>query len=293
MMSNIIDGTAFASRLCETATRQTSQLKSEFSLTPTLAVVLVGDDPASQVYVRNKGKQVRNSGMLSQEHLLPASTSEIELLDLIRELNNENSVHGILVQLPLPSQINPQRVIDTINPAKDVDGFHVTNVGKLVVDEDGIIPGTPLGCLLMLKEVLGDLTGLQALVIGRSNIVGKPMAALLLRENCTVTVAHSHTRNLAEQCQRADILIAAVGRPKMVKGDWIKPGATVIDVGINRITLEDGKSRLVGDVDFDSAKKVSKHITPVPGGVGPVTIACLLLNTISAACKQRNLDLPD
>lgn len=291
-MGNLIDGKAFAARLCETATYQASRLKKDHDLIPTLAVILVGEDPASQVYVRNKEMQIRNAGMQSQEYLLPANTGETQLLEHISELNNDDSVHGILVQLPLPAQINTEQVINTINPTKDVDGFHVTNVGKLIVGEDGVIPGTPLGCLSILREVLGDLTGLQALVVGRSNIVGKPMATLLLRENCTVTIAHSRTRNLAEECRRADILIAAVGQPQMIKGDWIKPGATVIDVGINRITAADGKSRLVGDVDFDSAKKVAKHITPVPGGVGPVTIACLLLNTISAACNQHSIALP-
>ena len=291
-MGALIDGKAFASRLCESAKRQVSILKRDHDLTPTLAVVLVGDDPASQIYVRNKGRQLRDAGMLSHERLLHANTSEVELLNIVRNLNDDSSIHGILVQLPLPSQIDPKRVIDTINPAKDVDGFHVINVGKLVIDEDGPIPGTPLGCLLMLKEVLGDLTGLQALVVGRSNIVGKPMAALLLRENCTVTIAHSRTQNLPAQCQQADILVAAIGQAKMIKGDWIKPGATVIDVGINRITSADGKSHLVGDVDFDSAKEVARHITPVPGGVGPVTIACLLLNTITAACKQNNIRRP-
>ena len=292
-MGNLIDGKAFAARLCKTATRRTLKLKKDHNLTPTLAVVLVGEDPASQIYVRNKSMQVLSAGMQSQEYLLPANTPETELLELIRKLNNDDSVHGILVQLPLPPQIDSAQVINTINPAKDVDGFHVTNVGKLVVGDKGVIPGTSLGCILMLKEVVGELTGLRALVVGRSNIVGKPMAALLLRENCTVTIAHSRTRNLAEECRRADILVVAVGQPQMIKGDWIKPGSTVIDVGINRITEIDGKTRLVGDVDFDSARKVAKQITPVPGGVGPVTIACLLLNTITATCRQHSIAVPE
>lgn len=292
-MSNLIDGKAFAARLCDTAKHQASKLIKNHKLTPTLAVVLVGEDPASQVYVRNKGIQIRNAGMFAKEYLLAENTAESELLELIENLNADESVHGILVQLPLPPQISSEKVIDTINPAKDVDGFNVTNVGKLIVGEDGVVPGTPLGCLLLLKDVLGDLTGLNALVVGRSNIVGKPMAALLLRENCTVTVAHSRTADLASECRRADILVAAVGQPQMIKGDWIKPGATLIDVGINRITTPDGKNRLVGDIEFDSAKKVAKHITPVPGGVGPVTIACLLLNTISAACMQHGVKIPE
>ena len=291
-MSNLIDGKAFAARLCDTATRQVSQLTKNHKLIPTLAVVLVGEDPASQVYVRNKGIQIQNAGMYAKEYLFAENTAESELLELIENLNGDDSVHGILVQLPLPSQISAEKVIDTINPAKDVDGFNVTNVGKLIVGEAGVVPGTPLGCLLLLKDVLGDLTGLNALVVGRSNIVGKPMAALLLRENCTVTIAHSRTADLASECRRADILVAAVGKPQMIKGDWIKPGATLIDVGINRVTTPDGKNRLVGDVEFDSAKKVAKHITPVPGGVGPVTIACLLLNTISAACMQHGIEIP-
>jgi len=292
-MSNLIDGKAFAARLCNTAKHQASVLIKNHKLTPTLAVVLVGEDPASQVYVRNKGIQIRNAGMFAKEYLLAENTAESELLELIENLNGDDSVHGILVQLPLPHQISSEKVIDTINPAKDVDGFNVTNVGKLIVGEDGVVPGTPLGCLLLLKDALGDLTGLNALVVGRSNIVGKPMAALLLRENCTVTIAHSRTADLATECRRADILVAAVGQPQMIKGDWIKPGATLIDVGINRITTPDGKNRLVGDIEFDSAKKVAKHITPVPGGVGPVTIACLLLNTISAACMQHGVKIPE
>lgn len=253
---------------------------------PGLAVVLVGEDPASQVYVRSKGRQTVAAGMRSFEHRLPATTSEAELIGLIRMLNADTAVHGILVQLPLPSHIDAGKVIGTIDPAKDVDGFHVANVGRLGLGLEGLVPCTPLGCLLLLKDSLGDLSGLRAVIVGRSNIVGKPMAQLLLKENCTVTIAHSRTRDLENECRRADILIAAAGKPCLVQGHWIKPGAVVIDVGINRVTEADGRTRLVGDVDFASASGIASQITPVPGGVGPMTIACLLRNTLTATRAQ-------
>ena len=255
-------------------------------------MVLVGEDPASQVYVRNKGKQTVEAGMQSFEHKLPDTTSQDKLMQLIDQLNADDSVHGILVQLPLPEQIEEEAVINHISPEKDVDGFHLNNVGKLAIGEPGIVPCTPLGCIMMLKESLGNLSGLHAVVVGRSNIVGKPMASLLLQENCTVVITHSRTKNLQEECLRADILVAAVGRPEMVKGDWVKPGATVIDVGINRIEAEGGKTRLVGDVEFASAEKAAAKITPVPGGVGPMTIACLLHNTMQQACKIHGVEVP-
>jgi len=294
--ATIIDGKAFAAKVRERVAEEVAQLKKDHDLTPGLAVVLVGEDPASQVYVRNKGKQTLEAGMHSFEHKLDAATSEDALLELIDELNEAPNVHGILVQLPLPDHISESKVIDRIAPEKDVDGFHVINSGKLVTgDKTAMVPCTPFGCLLMLKDHLGSLSGLRALVLGRSNIVGKPMAALLLAESCTVTIAHSRTKELAEECRRADILVAAVGRPEMVKGDWIKPGATVIDVGINRIDAPEkgeGKTRLVGDVDFAEASKVAGAITPVPGGVGPMTIACLLRNTVVAACNQKGIAVP-
>jgi len=292
-LARIIDGKAMAAKVRAEVARQVEKLKAIHGVTPGLAVVLVGDDPASEVYVRNKGRQTREVGMHSFETRLPATTSQAELLEHIARLNSDPAVHGILVQLPLPKQINEFDVIDAIAPAKDVDGFHVINTGLLASRGTGIIPCTPLGCLLLLKEYVGDLSGHRALVIGRSNIVGKPMAQLLLREHCTVTVAHSRTRDLAEECRRADILIAAIGRPKMIKGDWIRPGATVLDVGINRVNLpaSDGpRERLVGDVDFEAALQVAGAITPVPGGVGPMTIACLLRNTVTAACAQLGID---
>lgn len=288
-MADIIDGKAFAAGLRAEIGEKVHALKARHSVTPGLAVVLVGEDPASQVYVRNKGKQTLEAGMNSFEHRLSVDTSEEDLLGLIRKLNADDDVHGILVQLPLPSQINEEAVINAINPDKDVDGFHLDNVGKLAIGATGIVPCTPLGSIMMLRDQLGDLSGLHAVVVGRSNIVGKPMAALLLQENCTVTIAHSRTKDLAAECLRADILVAAVGRPKMILGDWIKPGATVIDVGINRITKEDGKTRLVGDVDFESVEKVAGAITPVPGGVGPMTIACLLHNTYQQACRLNGI----
>ncbi len=290
--ARVIDGKAFAESLRARTAKKVANLVARAGVRPGLAVVLVGEDPASQVYVRNKGKQTVEAGMDSFEHRLPAQTSQAELLALVERLNRDAGVHGILVQLPLPRHIDADAVLLAIDPAKDVDGFHVVNVGRLATGAgEAMVPCTPLGCLLLLKDVLGDLTGLRALVLGRSNIVGKPMAQLLIAESCTVTVAHSKTRDLPEECRRADILIAAVGRPRMVKGDWIKPGAAVIDVGINRVE-EGGKHRLVGDVDFDEAVRVAGAITPVPGGVGPMTIACLLANTLTAACRKAGVD-PD
>jgi len=291
--ATLIDGKQFAARLRAAIAVQVAELKKAHNLTPGLAVVLVGDDPASQVYVRNKGIQAQEAGMNSFDHRLPVTVTPAELLDRINQLNQDPSVHGILVQLPLPRQIDADAVIDAIAVAKDVDGFHPYNAGLLAVGGAGMVPCTPVGCLILLKHQLGNLAGLRAVVLGRSNIVGKPMAALLLREHCTVTIAHSRTRDLAEECRRADIVIAAVGKPQMVRGDWLKPGATVIDVGINRISTPDGKSRLVGDVDFDSAVQVAGAITPVPGGVGPMTIACLLLNTLTAACRQRGIPVAE
>ena len=293
VMATIIDGKGFATRLRANIAAGVTRLKADHDLTPGLAVVLVGEDPASQIYVRNKGLQAREAGMNSFEHRLPADTSQTELLARIAELNRDPAVNGILVQLPLPRQIDPEAVIEAIAVEKDVDGFHPFNAGLLAVGGAGMVPCTPLGCLMMLKHYAGHLAGQRALVLGRSNIVGKPMAALLLREHCTVTIAHSRTRDLADECRRADILVAATGRAHMVKGDWIKPGATVIDVGINRIPTPDGKGRLVGDVDFDSALAVAGAITPVPGGVGPMTIACLLLNTVTATCRQHGLPVPE
>ncbi len=291
-MSNVIDGKAFAANLRADVGEKVAKLNSQHGIVPGLAVVLVGEDPASQVYVRNKGKQTVEAGMQSFEHKLPDTTSQAELMKIIDQLNADDSVHGILVQLPLPKQIEEEAVINHISPEKDVDGFHLNNVGRLAIGEPGIVPCTPLGCIMMLKDALGDLSGLHAVVVGRSNIVGKPMAALLLQENCTVEITHSRTRNLQEECLRADILVAAVGRPEMITGDWVKPGATVIDVGINRIDGEGGKTRLVGDVEFSSAEKVAGKITPVPGGVGPMTIACLLHNTLQQACKINGVDVP-
>jgi len=288
-MGTKIDGKAFAANLRTEIAKQVTTLKSDHGITPGLAVVLVGEDPASQVYVRSKGKQTQEAGMESFEHKLPDSTSEADLLTLVEQLNNDDAVNGILVQLPLPDHIDSGKVLDTINPAKDVDGFHVTNVGKLWTGMDAMVPCTPLGSVMLLKDYLGELKGKNAVILGRSNIVGKPMAALLLAEHCTVTVAHSRTKDLADTCRLADILVAAVGRPQMVKGDWIKPGATVIDVGINRIEGEDGKNKLVGDVDYASAIDVAGAITPVPGGVGPMTIACLLHNTLTATKRQNGI----
>jgi methylenetetrahydrofolate dehydrogenase (NADP+)/methenyltetrahydrofolate cyclohydrolase len=291
-LATIIDGKAFSANLRADIARKVDILKRDHGVTPGLAVVLVGEDPASQVYVRSKGKQTAEAGMNSYEHKLDVNTSQQVLLDLIDKLNNDPDVHGILVQLPLPGHIDEETVINSVSVDKDVDGFHLSNVGLLSTGADGIVPCTPLGSLMMLKDHLGDLSGLKAVIVGRSNIVGKPMAALLLKESCTVTIAHSRTRDLPGECRQADIVVAAVGRPEMVKGDWIKPGATVIDVGINRIENEDGTTRLVGDVEFGSASEVAGAITPVPGGVGPMTIACLLHNTLQQACRLNDVDVP-
>lgn len=293
---NIIDGKAFAADLRGRVGRAVSDLARDHGLKPGLAVVLVGENPASKVYVRNKALQTAEAGMNSFEHKLPVETTQEELLALVAKLNASKEVHGILVQLPLPDQISDHAVINAIDPAKDVDGFHVINAGRLMTGAKGaeapLVPCTPLGCLMLLKDRLGELAGKRAVVVGRSNIVGKPMAQLLIQESCTVTVAHSKTQDLPGVCREADILIAAVGRPQMIKGDWIKPGATVIDVGINRVEGEGGKSRLVGDVDTEAARAVAGAITPVPGGVGPMTIACLLANTVTAACRQHGLEPP-
>ena len=291
MAARIIDGKAFAARVRGEVATHVSELKARHAITPGLAVVLVGEDPASQVYVRSKGKLTVEVGMASFEHRLDAATSEADLLGLIGELNADPAVHGILVQLPLPSHLNADLVINAIDPAKDVDGFHISNVGLLGTGQDAMVPCTPLGSLMMLRDLHGSLSGLEAVVIGRSNIVGKPMAQLLLGDSCTVTLAHSRTRDLAAVVRRADIVVAAVGRPEMVPGDWIKPGATVIDVGINRIE-RDGRQILVGDCDFDSCAAVAGAITPVPGGVGPMTIACLLANTLTACCRAHGLEPP-
>ena len=291
--TRIIDGKAFAAGVRARVAARVDALKTRHGIEPGLAVVLVGENPASEVYVRNKARQTRAAGMQSFEHRLSVTTSQDDLLALVRRLNEDPRVSGILVQLPLPEQISADAVIATIDPAKDVDGFHTTNAGLLAVGGEAMVPCTPLGCLMLLKDRLGDLSGARALVLGRSNIVGKPMAQLLIRESCTVTVAHSRTRDLGEECRRADILVAAVGRPRMVPGDWIRPGAVVIDVGINRIDAGDGKTRLVGDVDFESALAVAGGITPVPGGVGPMTIACLLHNTVLAACRRHGVAVPD
>ncbi len=289
-MALILDGKAVAADLRTGIARAVASLKASHGLTPGLAVVLVGEDPASQVYVRNKAKQTAETGMLSLEHKLPASTPEAELLALVARLNADPTIHGILVQLPLPKHIDSQKVLTAIDPAKDVDGFHPVNAGKLATGEAGLVPCTPLGCVILAKRAKPDLSGLEAVIVGRSNIVGKPVAQLLLAENCTVTIAHSRSRDLAAICRRADLLVAAVGRPEMVLGDWVKPGAIVIDVGINRV--EGAGNKLVGDVHYASAAAVAGAITPVPGGVGPMTIACLLRNTLQAACAARGLPMP-
>ena len=289
--AKIIDGKAFSEKLLEQIKKQVTELQKKHKITPGLAVVLVGEDPASQVYVRNKGKQTVEAGINSFEYKLPSTISEAELIAKVKELNNNPEINGILVQLPLPSHIKEEAVINSISPEKDVDGFHVLNSGLLATGQDSVVPCTPLGCLLLLKENLGNLSGLNAIVIGRSNIVGKPMAALLLKENCTVTIAHSRTKDLEAECRRADIVVVAVGIEEIVRGEWIKPGATVIDVGINRVPTSDGKYKLVGDVNFQEVVKVAGRITPVPGGVGPMTIACLLQNTLQITCKQNNVVL--
>ncbi len=296
MTANIIDGKAFAATVREKVAGHVTRLKEENRITPGLAVVLVGEDPASQVYVRSKGKQTVEVGMNSYEHKLDVDTEEDVLLALIDQLNNDPAVHGILVQLPLPGHLNEDLVINSIEPSKDVDGFHISNVGLLGTGQKSMVPCTPLGCLMMLRDYHGSISGMNAVVVGRSNIVGKPMANLLLKDSCTVTIAHSRTKDIQEVVRRADIVVAAVGRPEMVTGDWIKPGATVIDVGINRIDAPEkgeGKTRLVGDADFASCSEVAGAITPVPGGVGPMTIACLLANTVTACCRANGLDEPE
>jgi methylenetetrahydrofolate dehydrogenase (NADP+)/methenyltetrahydrofolate cyclohydrolase len=293
MTAQIIDGKTIGAQLRGKIASNVSRLNAAHGLTPGIAVVLVGADPASEVYVRTKSKAVAEAGMRAIDRKLPATASEAELLLLVAELNNDPDVHGILVQLPLPKQINSQKVIAAIDPAKDVDGFHPINVGRLASGLPGLVPCTPLGCVILAKSVHPSLAGLEAVVIGRSNIVGKPVAQLLLAENATVTIAHSKTRDLPGLCRRADVLVAAIGRPEMVRRDWIKPGATVIDVGINRVPGEGGKSRIVGDVAFAEALEVAGAVTPVPGGVGPMTIACLLLNTLRAACASRGLPEPN
>jgi methylenetetrahydrofolate dehydrogenase (NADP+) / methenyltetrahydrofolate cyclohydrolase len=287
--ARIIDGKKIAEDLRQRLASGATRL-SAMGIKPGLAVVLVGEDPASQVYVRNKSRQTVEAGMNSFHHALPASTSETDLLALLDQLNQAPDVDGILVQLPLPRHIDAQKIIAAIDPAKDVDGFHAVNAGRLMTGAPGFVPCTSLGCLFLIQSVRTDLSGLDAVVLGRSNIVGKPMAQLLMRENCTVTVAHSRTRDVAQVCRRADILVAAVGKPEIVKGDWIKPGAIVIDVGINR-AISEGKQRLVGDVAFDEASDIAGAITPVPGGVGPMTIACLLRNTVDAACTRRGISV--
>lgn len=288
MSAKIIDGKAFAEKLQESLLNDIAALLKQ-GIQPGLAVVLVGDNPASQLYVKNKAKQTIELGMKSFQHVLPAATPEADLLKLIAGLNANDDVDGILVQLPLSPQIDEKKVLAAINPAKDVDGFHLLNVGKMMTGQDALYPCTPYGCLLLLRDQLGDLTGKNAIVIGRSNIVGKPMAMLLLGENCTVTMAHSKTKDLPALCRQADIVVAAVGKAQMVRGDWIKKGATVIDVGINRIPGVNGKNKVVGDVNFDEVKEVAGAITPVPGGVGPMTIACLLQNTVKAARMRRGI----
>lgn len=290
--TKLIDGKARAVLLCAEIAAAAKALNARSGIVPRLSVILVGDDPASEIYVRSKGKATIEAGLRSVEHKLPASTNEADLLALIAQLNADEAVDGILVQLPLPKAINPQRVIEAIDPAKDVDGFHPQNVGKLWGGGKALVPCTPFGCLLLLRDVLPALAGAEAVVLGRSNIVGKPMAALLLAENCTVTLAHSRSRDAASLTRRADILVVAVGKPELVRGSWIKPGAVVIDVGINRMTSPDGKSRLVGDVAFAEAQGIAGAITPVPGGVGPMTIACLLRNTLITACRRRGLPEP-
>jgi methylenetetrahydrofolate dehydrogenase (NADP+)/methenyltetrahydrofolate cyclohydrolase len=295
MTARIIDGKAFAAGLRQRIAGHVDRLKAEHGITPGLAVVIVGNDPASQVYVRNKAQQTVEVGMYSEKHELSEDVPEAALLDLVRKLNADPKIHGILVQLPLPPQIDPNKVIATISPDKDVDCFTPGSVGRLWIGLPGPVSCTPLGCLMLLRDTLGALSGRDAVIVGRSNLVGKPMAALLLRENCTVTLAHSRTQNLPEVVRRADIVVAAVGRPQMIKGDWIKPGATVIDVGINRIPAPErgeGKTRLVGDVDYPAAADVAGAITPVPGGVGPMTIACLLANTVTTASLTNGLMPP-
>ncbi len=296
MAATVIDGKEFAARVRAQVAEHVTALKDDHGIIPGLAVVLVGEDPASQVYVRSKGKMTVEVGMKSVEHKLDADTSQEDLLAVIDQLNNDPAIHGILVQLPLPGHLNEDLVINSIDPAKDVDGFHISNVGLLGTGQKSMVPCTPLGCLMMLRDHHGSLSGMDAVVIGRSNIVGKPMAQLLLNDSCTVTIAHSRTKDLPDVVRRADIVVAAVGRPEMVPGDWIKPGATVIDVGINRLDAPEkgeGKTRLVGDADYESCAAVAGAITPVPGGVGPMTIACLLANTVTACCRANDLPEPE
>ncbi|ARP99148.1 bifunctional methylenetetrahydrofolate dehydrogenase/methenyltetrahydrofolate cyclohydrolase FolD [Pseudorhodoplanes sinuspersici] len=292
MTAKIIDGKAIAQELRGNIAKAAAELAKDHGIVPGLAVVLVGADPASEVYVRSKSKAVTDAGMKSFDHKLPADTSQDDLLALIKQLNEDKNVHGILVQLPLPSQIDSTLVLNSIDPNKDVDGFHPVNAGRLATGQRALVPCTPFGCVILAKKMHSSLSGMNAVVIGRSNIVGKPLAQLLLAENCTVTVAHSKTKDLPGVCREADLLFAAVGRPEMVKGDWIKPGATVIDVGINRVPGEAGKTKLVGDVDYKEALAVAGAVTPVPGGVGPMTIACVILNTLRAACASAGLPEP-
>jgi len=293
MTAHIIDGKAFSAKVQQMVTDHVTAMKADHGITPGLAVVLVGEDPASEVYVRSKGKRTVEAGMNSYEHRLDATTSQANLLALIDQLNADQSVHGILVQLPLPDHIDSALVINAIDPAKDVDGFHISNVGLLGTGQKSMVPCTPLGCLMMLRDHHGSLSGLNAVVVGRSNIVGKPMAQLLLGDSCTVTIAHSRSKDLAAICRGADILVAAVGRPEMITGDFVKEGATVIDVGINRIATPEGKTRLVGDCHYDSCAAKAGAITPVPGGVGPMTIACLLANTLTACARSHGLPEPE
>jgi methylenetetrahydrofolate dehydrogenase (NADP+)/methenyltetrahydrofolate cyclohydrolase len=293
MTAKVIDGKAFAATVRGKVAVHVSRLKADHNITPGLAVVLVGEDPASQVYVRSKGKMTLEVGMKSVEHKLDIETPEADLFALIEQLNNDPEIHGILVQLPLPKHLNEDLVINSISPAKDVDGFHISNVGLLSTGQKSMVPCTPLGCLMMLRDHHGSISGMNAVVIGRSNIVGKPMAQLLLNDSCTVTIAHSRTKDLPDVVRGADIVIAAVGRPEMVPGDWIKKGATVIDVGINRVEKPEGGTRLVGDVDYASCAEVAGAITPVPGGVGPMTIACLLANTVTACSRANGLVEPE
>jgi methylenetetrahydrofolate dehydrogenase (NADP+) / methenyltetrahydrofolate cyclohydrolase len=291
MSAALIDGRAIAEGLRARVAGAVAGLRDQ-GVTPGLAVVLVGENPASQVYVRSKGRQTLEAGMRSFDHALPKTASEADLLALVARLNADPDVDGILVQLPLPPHMDAQKIVAALDPEKDVDGFHPVNAGRLMTGAPGLVPCTPLGCLVLIRSVRADIAGLEAVVVGRSNIVGKPVAQLLLGESCTVTIAHSKTRNLPEICRRADIMVAAVGRPEMIRGGWIKPGAIVIDVGINRVDGGAGKTRLVGDVAFAEARDVASAVTPVPGGVGPMTIACLLRNTVEAACRRRGLPVP-
>jgi len=291
--AQILDGKACAKQVRSKVSDAVAMIKGQHAVTPGLAVVLVGADPASEVYVKNKSKQTLAAGMASFEHRLPSETLEADLLALIEQLNQDKAVHGILVQLPVPAHIDEAKIINAIDPAKDVDGFHVINAGLLATGQNGLVPCTPVGCVILAKQAKSDLSGLEAVVIGRSNIVGKPVAQLLLRENCTVTIAHSRTKDLKDVVSRADLVVAAVGQKELVRADWIKPGAIVIDVGIHRLTLDDGKTKLVGDVAFDEVSQVAGAITPVPGGVGPMTVACLLRSTVLACCRLHGIVAPD